>query len=138
MLARHGVRPRPCSPPSSFRPFRLPRQTSIVYQDSEMFSRRFCQWLAAGYVLGVMPWCLIALILKYSYIPYSVARHVTVSLGAVVLMRAWLGPEWVIKAAYSVRWLLTMDILRRDDIGNAFVAGAGTLVFLRFFRCIRV
>lgn len=89
-----------------------------------MFSRRFCEWLAAGYVFGVMPWCLIALILKYSYMPYSVSRYVTVSLGTVVVLRAWLGPEWVIKTAYSVRWLLTMDILRRDDIGNAFVAGS--------------
>ncbi len=89
-----------------------------------MFSRRFCTWLAAGYVFGVMPWCLISLILKYSYMPYSVGRYVTASLGTVVVLRAWLGPEWVIKVAYSVRWLLTMDILRRDDIGNAFVAGS--------------
>lgn len=88
-----------------------------------MFSRRFCVWLAAGYITGVMPWCLVALILKYSYIPYGVARYVTVSLGTVVLTRAWLGPEWVVKTAYAVRWLLTMEILRRDDIGNAFVAG---------------
>ncbi|CAM9143952.1 unnamed protein product [Pylaiella littoralis] len=91
-------------------------------KDTEMFSRTFCVWLAAGYVTGVMPWCLVALILKYSYIPYGVSRYVTVSLGAVVLVRAWLGPEWVIKVAYSVGWLLTMNILRRDDIGNAFIA----------------
>lgn len=92
-----------------------------------MFSRTFCVWLAAGYVTGVMPWCLVALILKYSYIPYGVSRYVTVSLGAVVLVRAWLGPEWVIKVAYSVGWLLTMNILRRDDIGNAFIAGGPPL-----------
>ncbi|CAN0429515.1 unnamed protein product, partial [Ectocarpus sp. 12 AP-2014] len=91
-------------------------------KDTEMFSRRFCLWLAAGYIAGVMPWCLVSLILKYSFIPYAVARYLTVSLGTVVLARAWLGPEWVVKTAYSVRWLLTMDMLRRDDIGNAFIA----------------
>lgn len=88
-----------------------------------MVSKCFCLWLAAGYVTGVLPWCLTALIIKYSYIPYSVARYVTVSMGSVLLLRAWLGPEWVIKLAYSLRWLLTSNIYRRDDIGNAFAAG---------------
>lgn len=103
-----------------------------------MFSRRFCLWLAAGYIAGVMPWCLVSLILKYSYIPYSVARYVTVSLGTVVLARAWLGPEWVVKTAYSVRWLLTMDILRRDDIGNAFIAGTPTGILRAWYNMRRV
>eukprot|EP00904_Undaria_pinnatifida_P000099 jgi/Undpi1/1008/HiC_scaffold_10.g04472.m1 len=91
-------------------------------KDTEMVSTRFCLWLAAGYVTGVLPWSLIALIIKYSYIPYAVARYVTVSMGSVLLTRAWLGPEWVIKLAYSIRWLLTVNIYRRDDIGNAFAA----------------
>ena len=95
----------------------------LLIQDTEMVSRRFCLWLAAGYVTGVLPWSLIALIIKYSYIPYAVARYVTVSMGSVLLTRAWLGPEWVIKLAYSIRWLLTVNIYRRDDIGNAFAAG---------------
>lgn len=102
-----------------------------------MFSRRFCLWLAAGYIAGVMPWCLVSLILKYSYIPYAVARYVTVSLGTVVLARAWLGPEWVVKTAYSVRWLLTMDILRRDDIGNAFIAGTSTGTLQAWYKAYR-
>ena len=106
-------------------------------QDTEMVSRRFCLWLAAGYITGVLPWCLIALIIKYSYIPYSVARYVTVSMGSVLLLRAWLGPEWVIKLAYSVRWLLTLNIYRRDDIGNAFAAG-GCDVKVTFLSLIHI
>lgn len=88
-----------------------------------MFSRRFCLWLATAYVLGVMPWSLAALIVKYSYIPYQLSRYTTAGLGAVLLLRAWLGPAWVLKLAYAVRWLLTLDIYQRDDIGNAFIAG---------------
>lgn len=102
-----------------------------------MFSRRFCKWLAAGYVAGVMPWSLVALILKHSYIPYPVARYITPVMGSVLLVRAWMGPEWVVKSAYAMRWLLTCDMYRRDDIGNAFTAGErrGGLVA---FVCVRV
>lgn len=88
-----------------------------------MFSKHFCVWLAAGYVAGVMPWCLVALITKYSYIPYDAARYATVTFGSTLLVRAWLGPDWVVKCAYSARWLVTMDMFRRDDIGNALTAG---------------
>lgn len=80
-------------------------------------------WLAAGYVVGVMPWGLIALIIKYSYIPFEVSRYVTPAVGSVLLARAWLGPGWMVKTAYLLKWLLTVDIYRRDDIGNAFTAG---------------
>ena len=88
-----------------------------------MFSRRFCVWLAAGYVLGVMPFCLVALIIKYSYIPYTASRYVTATMGSVLLLRAWLGPDWVVKSAYLLRWLFTLNLYERDDIGNAFAAG---------------
>lgn len=92
-------------------------------QDTEMFTKGFCLWVAAGYITGVFPWSLINLILKYSYIPYKMSRHTTVALGSVLLIRAWLGPELVIKLAYTLRWLLTLDVNRRDEIGNAFTAG---------------
>lgn len=89
-----------------------------------MFSRRFCTWLAAGYVSGAMPWSLAALVVKYNYLPYQVSRYTTASFGALLLLRAWLGAGWILKLAYTIRWLLTIDMYRRDDIGNALVAGA--------------
>lgn len=93
-------------------------------QDTEMFSRGFCVWLAAGYIVGAMPYCLMALILKYSYISYSAARHLTSLMGCVLFWRAWLGPDWVVKSGYLLQWLFTVDMYRRDDIGNALTAGA--------------
>lgn len=98
--------------------------TLSMTQDTEIFSRDFCVWLAAGYIAGAMPYSLIALILKYSYLPYSAARHLASLLGCVLISRAWLGSDWVIKSGYLLRWLFTVDMYRRDDIGNALTAGA--------------
>lgn len=89
-----------------------------------MFSQRYCECLAAGYIAGVMPWNLVALIFKYSYPPYGVSRYTTTCLGAVLVLRAFLGADWVLKLAYATRWLLTVDMYKRDDIGNAFISGA--------------
>lgn len=88
-----------------------------------MFSRRFCVALASAHIVGVLPWCLMALIVKYSYVPYRVSRISTKAFGGVLLLRAWLGPEWVVKITYAIRWLLTVNLYRRDEIGNAFIAG---------------
>lgn len=95
-----------------------------------MFSRRFCVLLAAAYVLGVMPWSLVALIIKYTYLPYQLSRYTTTGFGSVLLLRAWLGPSWVLKSAYALQWLLTTDMYRRDDIGNAFIAGTWASMLL--------
>ncbi|CAM9525001.1 unnamed protein product [Discosporangium mesarthrocarpum] len=92
-------------------------------KDTQMFSRRFCVCLAGGYVVGVFPWCLIALVVKYNYLPYNVSRYTTNILGALVVLRAWLGPEWLLKTGYALEWLLTVNMYKRDDIGNAMAAG---------------
>lgn len=87
----------------------------------------------------MMPWSLVALILKYSFIPYAVARYVTTVMGSVLLVRAWMGPEWVVKSAYAVRWLLTCDLYRRDEIGNAFTAGEPrNELSLSAYACVRL
>ncbi|CAM9487124.1 unnamed protein product, partial [Chrysoparadoxa australica] len=91
-------------------------------KETEMFSESFCRLIAGAYIVGLFPWCLIALIVKYNYLPYSVSRYTTLVLGGLVVLRAWLGPDWVIKLGYSIKWLVTCDLYNRDEIGTAFTA----------------
>jgi hypothetical protein len=78
-----------------------------------------CRWIAAAYITGAWPWCLLALVAKYSYLSYSVSRYITNLSGILIILRSWLGAGWVIKMAYYLRWLVTVDMYNRDEIGNA-------------------
>ena len=89
-------------------------------KESSPFSERFVQYCAAGYGLGVFPWGVLALLLRSSFLRYPSMRIVTPALGLVVIMRAVLGPGFVLKIASSLSFFYAVSFQTRELIGVSF------------------
>ncbi|KAG5187103.1 hypothetical protein JKP88DRAFT_260321 [Tribonema minus] len=99
------------------------RQIKLKHiKDQQLFGARYCRLIAAAHVAGAWPWCLASLVLKYNYLSYEIQRYTTPVLGAIILIRAWLGPTWVLQAAFALRWLVTTNMYDRDEVGSAVTA----------------
>ena len=97
-----------------------PSPTTADIKESSPFSERFVQYCAAGYGLGVFPWCVFALLLRSAFLKYSSMRIVTPALGLVVIMRAVLGPGFVLKIASSLSFFYALSFETRELIGVSF------------------
>ncbi len=86
--------------------------------------------VAIGYIFGAWPWCLIALLIKYNYPPYSVSRFTTPIFGSIVVLRAWVGGGWLLETIFLLRWLLTIDMEERDEIGYMLLKNRAKQVIL--------
>ncbi len=86
--------------------------------------------VAIGYILGAWPWCLIALLIKYNYPPYFVSRFTTPIFGSIVVLRAWVGGRWLLETVFLLRWLLTIDMEERDQMGYVLLTNRSKRVIL--------
>jgi len=77
-------------------------------------------YCAAGYGMGVFPWCVFALLLRSSYLRYSSMRIVTPALGLIVIIRAVLGPGFALKIVSSLSFFYALSFQKRELIGVSF------------------
>lgn len=74
---------------------------------------------ALGFFLGCFPWCLFAIILRDQFLQFSSMRIVTPALAIIGLLRAILGPAFVVKGAFSFYYLFAFDPKLRERAGVA-------------------
>jgi hypothetical protein len=84
------------------------------------FSENYILYCAAGYSLGVFPWCLFAMLLREAVLSYASMRVVTPLLGSIAVIRAVLGPAFVIKAYNAVSFLFDCTFATREEMGVKF------------------
>jgi hypothetical protein len=84
------------------------------------FSESYVLACVACYALGCFPWCLFALLLREAVLEYASMRVVSPLLGAVAILRAVLGPAFVIKSGMSLRFLFEVHWANRETIGVSF------------------
>ena len=63
---------------------------------------------------------MFALLLRSAFLKYSSMRIVTPALGLVVIMRAVLGPGFVLKIASSLSFFYALSFETRELIGVSF------------------
>lgn len=74
---------------------------------------------ALGFFLGCFPWCLFAIILRDQFLEFSKMRIVTPALAIIALLRAVLGPSFVIRIVFSFYYLFGYDPKIRERVGVA-------------------
>ena len=83
------------------------------------FPPAFALLSALGYFIGCFPWCLFAIILRDQFLQFISMRIVTPALAIIGLLRAILGPSFVIKIAFSFYYLFALDPKQRERAGVA-------------------
>jgi hypothetical protein len=83
------------------------------------FPPAFALLSALGYFIGCFPWCLFAIILRDQFLQFISMRIVTPALAIIGLLRAILGPSFVIKIVFSFYYLFALDPKQRERAGVA-------------------
>ena len=108
------------------------------------FPVSFALFNAMGFFLGCFPWCLFAIILRDQFLNFASMRIVTPALAIIALLRAILGPAFVVKCSFSLFYLLTFDPKLRERAGVACqaiktrysaVTGACMIGILTYIMC---
>lgn len=84
-----------------------------------LFPQSFAYACAAAYIVGCFPWCLALLVIRAQYLPYPIARIITPTFGAVMFLRAVLGPGFLVKMMFSLYYVLAFDFKVRESMGVA-------------------
>jgi hypothetical protein len=83
------------------------------------FPDSFAAMCAFAHWVGCIPWCVISIILRDQFLEFEAMRVVSPTLGAVMAIRAILGPSFLIKIAFSFYYLFTADPKQRERFGAA-------------------
>ena len=83
------------------------------------FNESFVHLLVAGFSIALFPWCLFALLMREVALDYSAMRFVTPLLGTVMIVRAVLGPSFLIKMAFALQHFFEYHFPVREAIGSA-------------------
>ncbi len=60
----------------------------------------------------------------------KVSRFTTPIFGSIVVLRAWMGGGWLLETVLLVRWLLTIDMEERNEIGYILLKNKARRVIL--------
>jgi hypothetical protein len=90
--------------------------------EAHTFSSTFILWCYIGYLLGCFPWAIFTMILRNQYLSFDVTRITNPLLGTIVMIRAILGPSFIIKSAFATYSLFNLSLKGREDLGLAFKA----------------
>jgi hypothetical protein len=91
-------------------------------REAHTFEKSFIVASIFGYFLGCFPWCMFSMIIRDQYLSFDVMRIVTPVIGATIVLRAILGPSFVIKSAFALFAVLNLSLSGREDMGVAFKA----------------
>jgi len=89
-------------------------------EEHHPFTRAFAQACLAGHMAGVFPWCLFSLLLREAYLDFASMRVVIPVLGTVMVVRAVLGPGFLVKTAFALQYLFDIRFETREVIGQSF------------------
>lgn len=95
-------------------------QHSISLNDiseSSTFSPAFVAINAFAYFIGSFPWCLISILVRNENMSYGTMRIISPALLIVMVSRAVLGPGFVIKVAFSLYYMFSVNYKTREAIG---------------------
>lgn len=83
------------------------------------FPASFIRWCAFLFFLGGFPWCLFSLIIRDQFLKFTVMRVVTPTFGVIMMLRAILGPGFILKIVFSFTTFFDPDMKTREQIGLA-------------------
>lgn len=84
------------------------------------FPELFMRLCLAAYAAGAFPWCLFATFLRDQYLSFPTMRIISPFLGTMIILRAILGPSFLIKIVLSLKHLFEPSFKSREVIGRAF------------------
>ncbi len=84
------------------------------------FPESFMRYCLAAYTIGAFPWCLFSLLLREAYMEFTSMRVVTPMIGVIAILRAVLGPSFVVKCFFSLKFLMDGNYRVREHMGVAF------------------
>lgn len=84
------------------------------------FTDSYILYCVGAFSLGVFPWCLFSILLREAVLRYSSMRVVTPLLGCIMVIRAVLGPGFVIKCGLALAFLFDCNFRTREAMGVAF------------------
>ncbi len=74
---------------------------------------------AVAYWVGCIPWCMLSVILRDQFLQFKAMRVVSPTLGAIMAVRAILGPGFLVKMTFSFYYLFALDPKTRERFGSA-------------------
>jgi len=83
------------------------------------FHENFVYFCAAGYSVGVFPWCLFAMLLREAFLDYASMRFITPFLGVIMVFRAVVGPAFIVKTVFALEFIFAYNFNTREKIGQA-------------------
>jgi hypothetical protein len=83
------------------------------------YSKYYAWYLCVGLLLGVFPYALFMELLRNIALDYSAQRYVIPMFGTILVVRALLGPTFVLKAIHALKFVFSMSYLDREAIGSA-------------------
>ena len=88
-------------------------------KEANTFPWIFVIGLATAALVGCFPWCIFMLLLREIQLEHRVNRVLTPTLGCIQLLRAVLGPTFVIKSWLAILYLFDFSPNTREEIGAA-------------------
>jgi hypothetical protein len=83
------------------------------------FPKSFSYYNLLGVVCGVFPYNLFSLLIREAFLKYETMRFVTPFIGSICIIRAVLGPLFLIKAVYVLEYVFSYHFNIREAIGKA-------------------
>jgi hypothetical protein len=83
------------------------------------FPRTFSYWNLLGIIVGVFPYSLFSLLLREALLEYETMRFVTPFIGSIMIVRAIMGPLFMIKAVFCLEYVFSYHFNMREAIGKA-------------------
>jgi hypothetical protein len=90
--------------------------------EAHTFSPPFVVFNMIGYLLGCFPWAIFSMIIRNQYLPFDIMRITSPIIGTIVMIRAILGPAFLIKSSYALYAVFNLTLKGREDLGLAFKA----------------
>lgn len=84
-----------------------------IFQPHVTVLYSLCYWIAS------FPWCLFSLVVRDHYLDHANMRFVTPAFGAIAVLRAFLGPSFIVKSFHGIQFYFAIDPHVRESIGYA-------------------
>jgi hypothetical protein len=72
-----------------------------------------------GIIFGCFPYCLFSLLIREAFLTYTTMRFITPFIGSIMIIRAVLGPMFLIKAVFVLQYIFSAHFDIRETIGKA-------------------
>jgi len=103
-------------------------------KEIQKFTKSDAIFATVLHILGAFPLSSYSLLLENLYISYQAKRIFLPFLGVFSVMRAWAGPTYIMKIISTLKWMTTLNLYKRDEIGRTLKGS--NWKFMTFYSCV--